>query len=185
MKRERLERRRAWDRSIVLVSIAALFLASGCSFMFLDRPHDSYARYEKIACTTSYALPGLDTGLVALHVASIAALGSASGDAYGGQKKRDSLIQLDVSWMILEGASAIWGYYKVAQCNDLIAAQGSYVPRRTWRPPPRGIEPGIEPPAPPPAMAPPPIQPRPVAPAPAPTAPTPPAAPAPQKADDE
>ena len=192
-------RGRAGSSILAFLVAAALLPTSGCSFLFLDRPKPDYGRYEKVDCTTSYALPTVDTVLALGHIVSIAVVQSSSGTAYGGQKSRDALGQADISGLILYGASAIWGFYKVNQCNQLVETHGPYQPRgypRAYRPPaPSGIqppappqEPGIEPP--PPGGAPVPTAPAPTSPAapptPAPTAPAAPPAPrARQQVDDE
>jgi len=192
----------AGSGTLAFLVAVALLPTSGCSFLFLDRPKDDYGPFEKINCTTGYALPVMDTVLTLLHVISIATLQSSSGDAFGGQKSRDGLTQFDLSWMIFEGGSAIWGYYKVNQCNELIASHAPHhwqrpTTRPTTRPVEPGIEPVIEPRTSPPPMPPsdaepsptiePTIEPPPRAPAPGPAAP-PPAPPAPpvrQQVDQE
>jgi hypothetical protein len=136
----------AWGRRLALVAATALLPVSGCSFLLLDRPPDRVAPRERINCTTSYTLPTFDTLLSLAHVASIAIVQSSSGDSFGGSKGRELEAQLDVSSLIFEGASAIWGFYKVNQCTELMAQQVHYHLPKPGREP--GIEPGMSPRAP-------------------------------------
>jgi hypothetical protein len=136
-------RGRAWVRGIALATATAVLPSFGCSFVFLDRPRDDYKPHEKIDCTTSYVLPNVDLALALAHIASIAILAAASGDSFGGAKTRQTLAQGDIFWMIMNGTSAGWGYYKVGQCRDLVAEEEG-VPMRPLRvaprPRPRPIE---------------------------------------------
>jgi hypothetical protein len=141
------------------VVAAALLPASGCSFLVVDPPPEHPAPYDQITCTTSYAGPTVDTVLVVLHLVSWAIVGSSSGDAYGGAKSRNLAIQFDAPVLGAEIGAAIWGYRKVAACNELIASHGPNRQRgypRAYRPPPATIEPRTSPPEPviePPAPA--------------------------------
>jgi len=183
-----LDRRRgtAWVRAIALATAASVLPTFGCSFVFLDRPRDDYKPHEKIDCTTSYVLPNVDLVLALAHIASIAILASASGNSFGGDKTRQTLAQGDIFWMIMNGSSAIWGYYKVGQCRELVA-EDERVPMRPLRAPPRPrprpveAAPGEE--LEPPRLAPPPPVDEP-APRPQPEA-SPPVPRVPQKADDD
>jgi hypothetical protein len=162
----------------LLVALTTMLPQFGCSFIFLDRPRE-YGRFEKVDCTTSYALPALDAGLAALHLVSLAILASASGNEYGGEKTREAFARGDVLWLTIHAVSSGWGFYKVGECKDLVADGGGPV-RPTPRPRPRPIAgPGA-------ASSPPPVPaeaaPAPAAPAPAPVPATPPVQ---QKADDE
>jgi hypothetical protein len=149
-----------WVRGVALATALAVLPGFGCSFVFLDRPRD-YKPSEKVDCTTSYALPTADLALALLHIASIAILASASGNSFGGDKSRQTLAQADIFWMIMNGSSSAWGFYKVGECRDIVAEdQGMrFQPVRVPRPRPRRIESPsespstIEPPAPAPAPA--------------------------------
>ena len=110
-----------WVRVVAFVTGMALLPVCGCSFVFLNRPRDDYKPYEKIDCTTSYALPDLDVALTLVHILSLAILSSATGNSFGGSKERDTLAQGDVFWLVMNGVSGIWGYYKVSECRDLVA----------------------------------------------------------------
>ncbi len=185
----------AWVRGIALATATATAMLPtfGCSFVFLDRPRDDYKPHERIDCTTSYVLPNVDLALALAHIASIAILASASGNSFGGDKTRQTLAQGDIFWLIMNGVSAGWGYYKVGQCRELVA-EDEGVPMRPLRaaprPRPRPIEtaPGEEQPA-PPRLAPPAVQPPPPpadesAPRPQPES-SPPLPRVPQKADED
>ncbi|HVT06813.1 MAG TPA: hypothetical protein VHO67_05130 [Polyangia bacterium] len=187
-----------WVRAVALLTAASVLPTFGCSFVFLKRPRDDYRPNERIDCTTGYALPNLDLALALLHIASVAILASASGDAFGGEKSRQTLAQGDIFWMLMNGASAGWGYYKVGECRDLVEEDARvperpmrFAPRPRPRPvyaPPVGQPQGGGPPATQPLPAPPDEPPASAAPAVAPVAPpedSPPVPRAPQKTDDE
>ena len=136
-----------WVRVVAFVTGMALLPVCGCSFVFLNRPRDDYKPYEKIDCTTSYALPDLDVALTLVHILSLAILSSATGNSFGGSKERDTLAQGDVFWLVMNGVSGIWGYYKVSECRDLVAEdEGVHMrpvhmaprpppaPARSWHP---------------------------------------------------
>ncbi|HVY40672.1 MAG TPA: hypothetical protein VHM31_22190 [Polyangia bacterium] len=195
-------RRGAWVRAVALLTAASVLPTFGCSFVFLKRPRDDYRPDERIDCTTGYALPNLDLALALLHIASVAILASASGDSFGGDKNRQALAQGDVFWMVMNGVSSGWGYYKVGECRDLVA-EDARVPERPMRFAPRprprpvyapavGQPQGGGPPATRPLLAPSDEPPAGAAPAAAPVAPpgrpaedSPPVPRAPQKVDDE
>lgn len=141
---------------MTLVAATSALPLSGCSFLLFDRP-SQYKSREKTTCTTSYALPAVDVGFAVLHLVSIAVLASASGDAFGGEKSRSSLGQLDVFWLIMHGASAGWGFSWAGECRELVgddAGFGTQPVRATPRPQPRPIAPPAEPAAAPEAPSP-------------------------------
>ncbi len=180
-------RRRRWGRVMVFVAGVTVLPLSGCSFVFFDRPKQ-YRSHESTTCTTSSALPTVDVALALLHLVSIAVLASASGDAYGGEKSRNSLVQIDVSWMILHGASAGWGYSWAGECKELVGDDGGFrtMPvRAAPRPRPRPIVPRTNASSPQPAEPTPPVPAVQAEPAAAPEAPAPQAPRAPQRIDNE
>jgi hypothetical protein len=179
-------RRRRWGRVMGLVAATSALPLSGCSFLFLDRP-SQYKSGEKTTCTTTYELPAIDTGFALLHIVSIAVLASASGDAYGGEKNRSSLAQVDLTWLIVQGGSAIFGFSWVGECKDLVGdvGFGTRPVRPAPRPRPRPIAPATDASSPQPAQPTPPVPPAPAAPAAAPEEPAPQAPRVPQRIDNE
>jgi hypothetical protein len=174
---------------MVLAAATTVLPISGCSFLFFDRP-SQYRSHETTACTTSYELPYLDMGFALAHIVSIVVLGSASGDAYGGDKARSNLVGIDLTWLVLHSASAGYGLSWALECQELVGDDDSSRPRPVRappRPPPRVI---VPPAAPSPAQAAPsspPAPPPPAEPNAGPPAPPPrPQAPAvPQRIDNE
>jgi hypothetical protein len=99
----------------VLVGIGATMLASGCSFLFVDGPYkDSGGGRRNPNCTTSYALPVVDTVLTLAQIAGVAVLAGQPGES----SLRDVQITASLSWMIVYGTSAITGFKRVSDCND-------------------------------------------------------------------
>jgi hypothetical protein len=127
-------RRRGW-RCVLLIAVASLGCVPGfgCSFLFLTRPRDEYATGEPIDCTTSNALPGMDMAFTGLHLASLAILASSSGDSFGGARARQAGAQVDLFWLPIFLGSAIWGYYKVDRCRDLVGGDVEVVRRPVRR----------------------------------------------------
>jgi len=173
---------------MVFAAATGLLPLPGCSFVFFDRP-SQYKSREKNTCTTSYALPVLDVGFVLLHLVSIAIVSSASGDAYGGEKGRQALTQMELSWLILHAGSAGWGTSWAGECRELVG-DADYGARPLSPPRPRLITPPAGASSPRPAQQTTPAQPEPDGPAAAPEAPAPQAPPVlkapsvPQRSDD-
>jgi hypothetical protein len=180
-------RRRRWGRSVVFVAAVTVLPLSGCSFVFFDRP-SQYRSHEKTTCTTSAALPTLDVSLALFHLVSLAVLASASGDAYGGEKSRNALAQIDVSWLIIHGASAGWGFSWASECKELVGDEAGFrtTPMRVApRPRPRPIPPPANESSPQPAQPTLPVPPAQAEPAAAPEAPAPQTPRVPQRIDNE
>jgi len=171
---------------MVFAAATIVLPLSGCSFLFLDRP-STYKSGEKTTCTTTYELPAIDLTLALAHVVSIAILASASGDAFGGEKNRNALAQGDLTWLIVQGASAGWGFSWVGECKELVADRGfgTRPVRAAPRPRPRPIAPPADVSSPQPAQPTQAVPPVPAEPAAAPEPPAPQAPRVPQRIDNE
>src|SRR6185312_5486873 len=181
--------------SLLALFLAAIVPSSGCSYLFVTPPHETYGGHVA-NCTTNRAAPVIDTIFVGTNV--ISALYVAGED---NVTNKGSSVALGLGVAALWLSSAIYGYYNTSQCEELRSQEAS----GPYYPPPRPVRrPAWQQQPPPPAYAPPPAapaqlpppdwppqQPPPApaaAPAPDATAPPPPpaAAPArPQQQDDD
>jgi hypothetical protein len=163
--------KRSWMSGVAVLTSVSL---TGCSFIFSEGPPPNHERLPYFDCSTSYAPPVLDTIWAAangLGAASAAGTSEAKWNAENSTS-RDAVIAVGLIWLGVSGASAIYGYNKVASCRQakdqmmLRMMQRQQQPPQTWPPPP-----GY--PAPPPGYPAPPPQ----YPTPPPNYPTPPANP--------
>jgi hypothetical protein len=172
------------------VAVLTCLSVSGCSFIFSEGPPPSHERLPYFDCSTSYAPPVLDTIWAGLNGLG-AAVAAGQSDAEWKQNNssdRGTVVGVGLVWLAVSGASAIYGYNKVAACHEAkeklmlrtVRPAGAI---QAWPPPPGtpqypypppGYPPPGYPPVPPPTQpAPPPAQPAP------PAQPGPPAQPAP------
>jgi len=96
-----------------MAALAALAIATaGCSFMFVERPHESLPDDGASECTTLIALPVLDL-----------MLGGAGGvwALYAGEKSgsHGAEVALGLTAGAVFAISAITGFYNTSRCSDL------------------------------------------------------------------
>ncbi|HLK89892.1 MAG TPA: hypothetical protein VKZ18_08360 [Polyangia bacterium] len=133
-------------------------LASGlaCSWMFVQTLPDNHQRGDHADCTTSRAMPAIDTTL-ALIDAGTAAYVAGRSDATNKTLAVTTGFLASAVW----ASSALWGYLETSACQEakddadtgLLSPRpilGRRQPPLLWSPPP---------PAPPPPAAPPPAPP--------------------------
>jgi hypothetical protein len=149
---------RSWMSAVALLTSVSV---CGCSFIFTDGPPPNHERLPAFSCSTSYAPPVLDTvwaGLNGFGMATAAGKSDEEWKASGNKYDRSTVIGVGLLWLVVSGASAIYGYQKVASCTDArekLAQRQSRTPRAWPRypayppggyPPPTGYPPGYEPP---------------------------------------
>ncbi len=165
-----------------MACLALPLLASGsaCSWIFVQALPDNYERGDHTDCTTSRAMPAIDTTF-ALIDAGTAVYVAGRSDAPNKTLAVTAGLLASAVW----ASSAIWGYVKTSACEEAKDAAdtglltpppilGRRQPPLLWSPPPA---------APPPSAAAPTVTPAPPSPTAAPAAPrsgsAPPATPGP------
>lgn len=114
----RRPKRWAWVGVRLLVfALVAEITTAGCSFTWVTRPApwEEAPQYTALPlCTDSYWMPVLDTAAVALFIAAITnvSLNTPSGTI------RNSTLTADGALGLTALASAIYGYYYVAECRQ-------------------------------------------------------------------
>jgi hypothetical protein len=106
--------------SSISAMIFALMLHSGCSFLFVKGPPDNHAQMATFDCSESRAWPVFDTVWAALN--GLGAVSAASGPPMPQQNQqqgadRDTVMAVGFTWLVVSGASAIFGYNQVGACN--------------------------------------------------------------------
>lgn len=147
-------------------SLLALFLvgvvpASGCSYLFVTPPHETYGGHVS-NCTTNRAAPVIDTIFAGTNVISAVYVAGENNVT-----NKETAVGLGLGVAAFWLSSAIYGYYNTSQCEALMSedTMRPYYPppqpvrRRVWQPPPpppAAPPPGGPAPLPPPDWAPPP-----------------------------
>jgi len=152
--------------SAICLLISSLLLAPlpGCSFLFVHGPPENHAALTTFQCSESNAWPVLD-GIWSL-LNGLGALTAAGDD---NNPDQGQIVAVGLSWFVVSGISAIYGFSKVSDCNKARQQRDE----RYAYPPPGPVPAPYAPPRPSPAVAPRPA----VAPAPAATPPPPAVAP--------
>jgi hypothetical protein len=92
--------------------IAAVSLHPGCSFLFVSGPPADHARMASFECSESNAVPVLDTIWAGLN-----GLGAISVAGDNTNPNQGQIAAVGISWLVLSGISAIYGYSRVSQCK--------------------------------------------------------------------
>lgn len=92
--------------------VAALMLHSGCSFLFVKGPPEQHAQMATFDCSDSNAWPVVDAIWAALNGIGAA---SAAGDDTNPDQGR--IVGVGIAWLVVSGASAIYGFSKVGDCK--------------------------------------------------------------------
>jgi|GEM_PF-5222979 hypothetical protein len=113
----RRQKRWAWVGVRLLVFALLEITTANCSFTWVTRPvpREEAPQYTALPlCTDSYWMPGLDTAAVALFSAAITnvSLNMSSGTI------RSYTLAADGALVLTALASAIYGYYYVAECRQ-------------------------------------------------------------------
>lgn len=176
-------------QALVVVGLAATLPLTGCSFLFVQPPHESDDFRSAAGCTTSPVAPVIDTIFTLTNVGSALYVASEDNVTNKGTAVGAGLL-VGALWL----SSAIYGYYNTSQCAELQRNldDGPYrgpvhTVRPSWgvrRVAPATIEP--PPPPPPPAATTPAAEAAPDGAVPPPPAPSPAARPVvPQQMDDD
>ena len=109
------------------MKIAALALAglaaSGCSFAFVHGPPPHHEQSPSFDCTSYVVAPVLDAvwaGLNGFGAINAAATDQATWDARTSTS-RGGVIAVGLGWLVLSGASAIYGFKTTADCRAALA----------------------------------------------------------------
>jgi len=113
----RRPKRWAWVGARLLVFALLGITTADCSFTWMTRPvpREEAPQYSALPlCTDSYWMPGLDTAAVALFSAAITnvSLNTSSSTI------RSYTLTADGALVLTALASAIYGYYYVAECRQ-------------------------------------------------------------------
>lgn len=107
--------------------------ASGCSFAFVHGPPPNHEQSLSFDCTTYVVAPVLDLIWAGLNgVGAIAAL-STDPASWNSSTPRGEVIGIGLGWLVLSGASAIYGFEKTDSCR---AAEAGLAARIHQAPPP-------------------------------------------------
>jgi hypothetical protein len=158
-----------------VMSLLIVSLPSGCSFLFVKGPPANHAQMNSFDCSDGNGWPVFD--LIWAGLNGLGAASAAGDDENPDPQATDpgTVVAVGLGWLVLSGASAIYGFTKVSKCKDAkrLRDERYYPPpgMPATAPAPAAVPP--PPPPPPPAAAPPPVA------APVPVAPPPADAPAP------
>ena len=109
------------------VALAALGVAPGCSYLFVDGPPPGHEQMQYFDCTTSRAAPIADTVFAALY--GLSALAPA---AESGLREDQGLVIAALAGVALfEAGSAAHGFGRTSKCE---AAKKQMAGRRTTQP---------------------------------------------------
>jgi len=104
--------------------------ASGCSFIFVRGPPSDRPQYGAIDCTSSVVAPVLDlvwAGLNGTGALQAASTSQATWDA-NTTTSRGAVIGIGLTWLVVSGVSAIYGFKTTEACRRAVAAQSTRLP---------------------------------------------------------
>lgn len=131
---------RTSQRTLAALISAGLGLSSaGCSFLFhtgLDTKPSSVNASTDLDCTRHPVFPILDTLNAAGNVVNIAMAADESGIYRNNPVGKEATIGLNVAFMVLYGASAVWGFHEVSQCSEAHERKEQLLEGRDSMPPP-------------------------------------------------
>jgi hypothetical protein len=135
-----------------VVSLSGLATSQGCSYLFVQPAPPGPPRSASVNSTTNRAAPVIDTIFTATNLASAAYVAGQDDATNKGQA-----VTLGLAVAGLWLSSAIYGYAKTSECEDVLAEddQGPYRPAN-YRMVVPGGQPYNHPSAPPPSYGPPP-----------------------------
>jgi hypothetical protein len=122
---------------MVLASLS-VFMASACSFAFVDRAPAEPTTPRYLDCTSNRTAPVLDTIGAGFYGVSTAIMASVSEDEFErhGVSKLTT-VALNLGITALFSAGAIYGYRETARCADAKRnLSGRADPVSDWSPPP-------------------------------------------------
>lgn len=99
--------------NLIAIMIVALLFDPGCSFLFVKGPPEQHAQMSSFDCSESNAWPVIDTIWAGLN-----GLGAISAGNDSTTPNQSQVIAVGVSWLVVSGISAIYGFGKVSACNE-------------------------------------------------------------------
>jgi hypothetical protein len=132
---------------LLIACFSATLPVTGCSFLFVQPPHEEYGSRGVIGCTTNRAAPVIDTIFTLTNFFSALYVASEDNVTNKGASVGAGLA-VGALWL----SSAIYGYYNTSQCSELLADSEDDAPYRRRMPNPRPAwrAPVVPRPAPPP-----------------------------------
>jgi hypothetical protein len=120
------------------MKLAAFLLAlgiSGCSFIFVRGPPSERPQSGAVDCTSSVVAPVLDLIWAGLNGTGAVQAISTDQATWNRQTttSRDAVIGIGLTWLVVSGASAIYGFKTTDACRQAVAASR---PGRLPPPPP-------------------------------------------------
>jgi len=97
----------------VAAMIFTVVFQSGCSFLFVHGPPANHAELASFECSDSNAWPVVDAIWAGLN-----GLGAASAAGDDANPDQGQIVAVGVTWLVVSGISAIYGFGKVAACHD-------------------------------------------------------------------
>ena len=101
--------------------VAAVLLASGCSFLVVDGPGSDRPRDLPPSCTTTPIAPVVDTGLAVLAAVGAITAHRRLDTNEGSEFPNNDFLRMQRTFsiigLVLEAASATVGFVKVTQCR--------------------------------------------------------------------
>jgi hypothetical protein len=134
--------------SLFGVFIVALFASGGCSWLFVDSVPDGHRQGDAVECTTSRALPVVDTVLAASHLVGLAYLQTASYTP--DQRQQVNVLgYAEFIGLLVYTSSAVHGYMATSDCIAAVESSNQSAPlllngparRRPASPPRRNLPP--------------------------------------------
>jgi hypothetical protein len=102
-------------RSLASALIVLATTSGGCSLAFVNGPPAAHKKMTFFGCTSSNAVPMVDTGLAALLALDAVGLGTDSNT--GATNRTSDEIGLGLMAAAL-GVSAAYGFHETARCRD-------------------------------------------------------------------
>jgi hypothetical protein len=104
--------------NLIAIMMVALLFHSGCSFLFVKGPPEQHAQMSSFDCSESNAWPVIDTIWAGLNGLGAISASNDSTTPSPGQPSHSQVVAVGVSWLVVSGISAIYGFSKVSTCND-------------------------------------------------------------------
>lgn len=104
----------------IVAAIAVASLQSGCSFLFVKGPPANHAELASVECSDSNGWPIVDAIWAGLNGLGAATAPADKIDSSGmkSSPSHDQVVAVGVSWLVVSGISAIYGFSKVSACRD-------------------------------------------------------------------
>lgn len=100
--------------------IAMASLQPGCSFLFVKGPPANHAEVATFDCSDGYGWPAVDAIWAGLNGLGAATAGDDMDQGTGTKSgpSHDQIVAVGVSWLVVSGISAIYGFSKVSACRE-------------------------------------------------------------------